>query len=689
MANIDTNIGAKPQAAAVPYRGSAVAGVNDVQGAIDALQAAINGPIANTQLATMVQATVKGRAAASGTGTPVDLTAAQLFAIALLGDSSIFHVLGRSNAIDYNSISGEGIYWADGGGAGSTNGPGGAGQTGFILQFDPFQTTAPNLYKVQIAQNGDLLYWRYQINGTWGGWFQYLTTQADVTMAQLVQGAALSVLGVAGNATADHADIVAGSDGQVLRRSGTALGFGQIAAAAIPSGILTTAMLAAAAFSTDTALGGGSPSDTVIASQKAVKAYVDALASLVSGALVFKGAWDASVGTFPGAGVAQTGWFYKVSVAGTVNGEAFAIGDDIYAVANNASTSTYAANWLRIQGDITSAEVVAALSAGALAYAKIQNGSGLSVVGRSANSAGVNADIVGTLGQVLRIGAGPVAGFGAVDLSSSAAVANILQAASMPALTGDVTNSAGALATTISAKAVSYAKMQDVSATARLLARKTAGAGSPEECTLSDILDFIGSAAWGDILFRGTAGWRRLAAGTAGQFLKTNGAGADPAWAASGGGWGTKISKTSADTRTTTTLTNDSALSFAVAASTNYHVRGVLFVTMPTSSTGGFKMQWTGPASPTAIRYGAIGIVTDGVGNINSAVLNANAQKTAFGSVLTYDNVSNNFVEIAIEFELVLENGANVGTVQLQTAQVSASGTTTIRKGSWMEWSSF
>lgn len=45
----------------------------------------------------------------------------------------------------------------------------------------------------------------------------------------LTQGSALSVLGVSGNAVADHASIAAGSDFQVLRRSGTAIGFGSVA----------------------------------------------------------------------------------------------------------------------------------------------------------------------------------------------------------------------------------------------------------------------------------------------------------------------------------------------------------------------------------------------------------------------------------------------------------------------------
>jgi hypothetical protein len=47
-------------------------------------------------------------------------------------------------------------------------------------------------------------------------------------LANLAQGSALSVLGVAGNATADNASIAAASDNQVLRRSGTALGFGSV-----------------------------------------------------------------------------------------------------------------------------------------------------------------------------------------------------------------------------------------------------------------------------------------------------------------------------------------------------------------------------------------------------------------------------------------------------------------------------
>jgi hypothetical protein len=98
------------------------------------------------------------------------------------------------------------------------------------------------------------------------------------------------------------------------------------------------------------------------AADAATKAYVDALAAVVQGALVFKGAWDASSGAFPTdvAGI-KTGWFYKVEVAGTVSGVDFDQGDEVFAVVDDPSSSVYAANWLRIEGAITQAEIEAVL----------------------------------------------------------------------------------------------------------------------------------------------------------------------------------------------------------------------------------------------------------------------------------------------------------------------------------------
>lgn len=75
----------------------------------------------------------------------------------------------------------------------------------------------------------------------------------------------------------------------------------------------------------------------------AIETRVNAL----DAAVVLKGAWDASAGTFPGSGTAQAGDSYIVSVAGTVGGVAFALNDRIIAIVDNASTTTFAANWFK------------------------------------------------------------------------------------------------------------------------------------------------------------------------------------------------------------------------------------------------------------------------------------------------------------------------------------------------------
>ena len=95
---------------------------------------------------------------------------------------------------------------------------------------------------------------------------------------------------------------------------------------------------------------------------------------------------------------------------------------------------------------------------------------------------------------------------------------------------------AGSVVTaSIADDAVTYAKIQNISASPRILGRKTAAAGDTEECTLSEVLDFIQSATKGDLLVRDTSAWARLAASTSGHVLTAQGAGALPAYAAPAG----------------------------------------------------------------------------------------------------------------------------------------------------------
>jgi hypothetical protein len=64
-----------------------------------------------------------------------------------------------------------------------------------------------------------------------------------ISNAKIRQSAALSVIGRSANSTGNVADIAAGTDGHVLRRSGTTLGFGLIQAANIDANAVTTAKI--------------------------------------------------------------------------------------------------------------------------------------------------------------------------------------------------------------------------------------------------------------------------------------------------------------------------------------------------------------------------------------------------------------------------------------------------------------
>ena len=65
----------------------------------------------------------------------------------------------------------------------------------------------------------------------------------SIADTKIRQSAALSIIGNSTNATANVADIVAGTDGFVLRRAGTALAFGTIATAGIADAAVTRAKL--------------------------------------------------------------------------------------------------------------------------------------------------------------------------------------------------------------------------------------------------------------------------------------------------------------------------------------------------------------------------------------------------------------------------------------------------------------
>lgn len=107
---------------------------------------------------------------------------------------------------------------------------------------------------------------------------------------------------------------------------------------------------------------------------------------------------------------------------------------------------------LRESGSVLGCGTIATagIANNAVTNAKIRQGLARSVIGVTGNATANVDDIQGTTDQVMRInGAGTAVAFGAIDLSKVAAATGILQAASMPALTGDITTAGGVLGTVL------------------------------------------------------------------------------------------------------------------------------------------------------------------------------------------------------------------------------------------------
>jgi hypothetical protein len=66
-----------------------------------------------------------------------------------------------------------------------------------------------------------------------------------------------------------------------------------------------------------------------------------------------------------------------------------------------------------------------------------------------------------------------------------------------------------------------------------LLGNATGGAAQAQSTSLTALIDTLGSAAQGDLLYRNGSGWVFLSPGSSGFFLQSQGVGANPAWAAS------------------------------------------------------------------------------------------------------------------------------------------------------------
>lgn len=273
-------------------------------------------------------------------------------------------------------------------------------------------------------------------------------------------------------------------------------------------------------------------------------------------AVILKGSWAANAGTFPGSGTAKAGWTYIISVAGTVDGQTFAVGDRIMAIVANASTSTFASNWFKLDytdqvlsvntytgavvlnaDDISDTSTTHKFATSAektkLGFITVTQAVDLDTIesDTATNNAKVSnathtGEITGstslTLDKTAITNRSSVsAASGDLVLISDVSDSNNLKYVTVSSIIalapggvsdgdkGDITISSTGTVYTIDNSAVSYAKIQNVSATDKILGRFTAGAGVIEEiaCTAAGraLIDDADATAQRNTLSLGTS----------------------------------------------------------------------------------------------------------------------------------------------------------------------------------------
>jgi len=237
--------------------------------------------VTNAKLANMTAGTTKGRFVTAGTGDPTDLTGDQqagnlrylvVLDTASSGTVTSYAPTGFDAGTTYLRISppsnltlrgmalaaGQEITMRVGRGTASTltlnhedasansgeqfNCPNNvnlvlrAGESAVIRQSE----SRGNVIGVGRSSVADADYGDITVSSNGATWTIDNNTVSD---AKLRDSAALSVIGRSANSTGDPADIATSADGDVLRRSGTTLGFGAIATAGITNDAVTDAKL--------------------------------------------------------------------------------------------------------------------------------------------------------------------------------------------------------------------------------------------------------------------------------------------------------------------------------------------------------------------------------------------------------------------------------------------------------------
>lgn len=191
----------------------------------------------------------------------------------------------------------------------------------------------------------------------------------------------------------------------------------------------------------------------------------------------------------------------------------------------------------------------------------------------------------------------------------------------------------------------------------------------------------------GDVLYHNGTNWAKLAAGTSGYYLQTNGAGANPVWAAvSADPWVYKILASDYTTTSTTLATISAgspavALEFTPVANTKYEFEAILYLRTSVATT-----------NPRTALVWSSGL-TDGVALMTQTSNSATSPVLLSGNVTLgtmqqgFSGLPNNTQSWPCLLSGTIIVGASPsGTMRLQMASEVSGDTITVKTGSLLKY---
>lgn len=193
----------------------------------------------------------------------------------------------------------------------------------------------------------------------------------------------------------------------------------------------------------------------------------------------------------------------------------------IVSAKSGLNTTTVSAASIGVTGDINAAAGRVIASAATIT-SKVSAKGGLNTTVVSASTLNSSGDVQAAAGRVT---------------ASAATFTSKLtgQAASFSAIVSAKGGLAVNTSLSLPANTVTNAYLASMNAVT-MKANATTSAANAADVSFSTFLDAAVSAVQGDIIYRNATNWVRLAAGTSGNFLQTQGVSANPQWAAAAGG---------------------------------------------------------------------------------------------------------------------------------------------------------